>query len=678
MCCFAGLSASAQEPAPLVFLGDQTLPPYEFLDQGVPRGANVDLAMALGRILGRPVEVRLGDWSTAATRLLAGEGDALTLLGRTPEREREFVFGQNSIPVSFALFVRADEIGRFAAGNMKGQRIGVTSGGLAEAELQASRPEATLVTVESLVDGIQMLVRREIDAFAAQEWGTYYLLSELGIQGITGLPPFRSRTGSFAVRPSDAGLAAQLDTAMAQLKTTGEFDRIIDRWSYTRVRLVQQSTVTTLSVAASLAFAALLALSIALAVLHRRRLELKREIEVRRRAEASLLQTQQQLRADDQRKDLFLATLAHELRGPLAPIANAVELLQLNTSSDHQMHWAHQVIARQSAQLARLIDDLMDVSRIKTGKVDLRLEPLALADMLAHAMESAEPAIALRNHRSELRAAAEPIWVNGDRARMAQVLGNLLTNAAKYMRPGGVVTVETAVVNSCAEIAISDVGAGIAVDQLEKVFEMFYQEGRSLKHSQGGLGVGLWLSRRLVQLHGGTLEAFSDGQGKGSRFVVRLPLVNRPALAATAAASSAVPAGVRVLVVDDNADGAQTLTMLLEVLGYQVMMAADGGQALAKGAAFMPHAVLLDIGLPDFDGYEVCRRMRGSDWGREALVIALTGWGAEADKQAAKDAGFDAHLTKPAQADDLEQVLRRVILRGSVSEPTPASLSTLA
>ena len=212
------------------------------------------------------------------------------------------------------------------------------------------------------------------------------------------------------------------------------------------------------------------------------------------------------------------------------------------------------------------------------------------------------------------------------------------------------------------------------MDQLEKVFEMFYQESRSLKHSQGGLGVGLWLSRRLVLLHGGTIHAYSEGKGKGSRFVVRLPLAESPALPSPAAPRIAAPAGVRVLVVDDSADGAQTLAMVLELLGYEVMVAEDGGQALAKGAAFMPHAVLLDIGLPDMDGYEVCRRMRGSDWGRSALLIALTGWGADADKQAARNAGFDAHLTKPAQADDLEDLLRRVTPPDPAWAHTPGSL----
>lgn len=661
MMCFAGLlTVSARATTPLVFLGDSALPPYEFLDRGVPRGANVDLAMALGRLLDRPTEVRLGDWSTAPSRLLAGEGAVLTLLGRTPERERQFVFGQGSMPVSFALFVRADETRRFDATNLKNQRIGVTAGGLARAELEATHPQLTLVTVSGLVDGIQKLVRREIDAFAAQEWSTYYLLSELRIQGITGLPPFRSNAVGFAVRPGDAALVAQLDTAIAQLKASGEFDRIIDRWSYTKVRMVQQTTVTAVSMVASVALAALLALSVALVVLHRNRVNLKREIEERRRAETALRQSQQQLQMEDQHKDQFLATLAHELRGPLAPISNAVNLLRSNTASARQADSAHQIIARQSAQLARLVDDLMDVSRIKTGKVELRMEPLDLSDLVAQAVESAEPMMARGKHRTELRPAARTLLIVGDRARLVQVLTNLLTNAAKYMAPGGLVIVETTVVDGWAEIAISDTGAGIAVDQLEKVFEMFYQEGRSLKHSQGGLGVGLWLCRRLVLLHGGTIHASSEGKGHGSRFVVRLPEAESPALPSPAGPRTVAPPGVRVLVVDDSADGAQTLAMVLEMLGYEVIVAENGGQALAKGAAFMPHAVLLDIGLPDMDGYEVCRRMRASDWGRSALLVALTGWGADADKQAARTAGFDAHLTKPAQAEELEELLSRI------------------
>ena len=660
---------SALGQAPLVFLGDRNLPPYEFLENGQPRGANVELALAVGRMLGRPTEVRLIDWSKAPEMLLSGQADALTLLGRTAEREKQFLFSAPTVPVSFALFVRADEAAQFASTSLAGRRIGVTAGGLARSQMQALYPEVTPVLVDTVVHGMQMVLRRELDGLAAQDWSAYYILGELGIRAITGLTPFRIGEGNFAVRPTDAALAAQFDGALAQLRTSGEYDRIIERWSYTRVRLVQESTVTALTVAASIALAALIALSVALAVLQRKRAALGREVVQRRRAEEALLKSQQQLLDEDRRKDEFLATLAHELRGPLAPISNASRVLQLGSGNPDKVAWAHDVIARQAGQMARLVDDLLDVSRIKVGKLELRRHPLELASLLADSLEAAGPVIAQCQHRVRQSASPAPVWLDGDRARLAQVFANLLTNAAKYMEPGGSITVEAAVRDGMAEIVIGDDGVGIQADRLDKVFEMFHQEGSSLGQSQGGLGVGLWLSRQLVLLHEGTIVAHSDGPGKGSRFIVRLPLADAPAPAVVPAVNGT--GRLRVLVVDDNLDGAETLAMLLEALGHQTRVAGDGAQALREGAAFAPQVVLLDIGLPDVDGHEVCRRMRATDWGGSALVVALTGWGGEADKRAARDAGFDAHLTKPAQAADLERLLRQESIRpGGVESET--------
>ncbi len=644
--------------APLVFLGDHNLPPYEFLENGEPRGANVEIAMAVGRILGRPTEVRLIDWSNAQELLLSGQADALTLLGRTPEREQRFRFSAPTVPVSFALFVRADEAPLIGSSSLAKRRIGVTAGGLARAQVATLYPEATPVIVDSVVHGMQMVARREVDAFAAQEWSAYYLLNELGIRAVTGLPPFRIGHGNFAVRPADAALAVQLDGALAQLRASGEFDRIIDRWTYTRMRVVPESTVAVVTVAASIALCALIALSLALVVLQRKRKALGREVVVRRRAEEELLKSQQQLLEEDRRKDEFLATLAHELRGPLAPISNASRVLQLKSGNAAKVAWAHDVIARQAAQMARLVDDLLDVSRIKVGKLELRRHPLELAPLLSDALEAAGPVIVQGQHQvNQSSEAPAPVWLDGDSARLSQVFANLLTNAAKYMAPGGTITISSAVRDGFAEIVIADTGVGIAPERLDKIFEMFYQEGSSLEQSQGGLGLGLWLSRQLVLLHDGTIEARSEGHGKGSRFILRLPLAEAPAPAVASAAIAS--GGIRVLVVDDSVDGAETLAMLLETMGHQTRVAGDGAQALREGSAFVPQAVLLDIGLPDVDGYEVCRRMRATEWGGSALVVALTGWGGEADKLAALDAGFDAHLTKPAQAADLERLLRQ-------------------
>lgn len=652
----AGGPAWAQEP--LVFLGDSELPPYEFLELGKPRGANVDLAMAIGKLLDRPVEVRLMDWTQAQSRFLAGEGTALTMLGRSPEREPHFLFSAPTVPVAFTLFVRADEATRMATDPFKGRRVGVTRGGLARAHLARRHPEAELVMVDNLIDGTRKLVRREIDALAAQDWSEYYLLSELGIQGVAGLEPFYVGSGNIALRKGDELLLSQIDGALAQLKSTGEFDRIMDKWSGTRVHIFQQSTLTALGVIAAVVLIALLLLSVALMYLRRQKQALAREIDERKRVENTLRETQFKLKAADRHKDEFLATLAHELRNPLAPISNAVRLLELQPGSDSRAGWAHRVIERQVDHLARLVDDLLDVSRISSGKLELRSEPVALHAVLGDAVDGSRPVIDRMSHRLALQMDTADVWLRADRVRLTQILSNLLTNAAKYMPAGGNIDLAATVADDAIRISVTDAGVGIPADQLSHVFEMFFQEGRSRSQAQGGLGIGLWLSQQLARMHGGAIEAYSAGSDQGSRFTLVLPatLVIDPPVEATAPDTES-PAQ-RILVVDDNRDGAESLALLLEAMGHQVAAAFDGAQALEQGQALRPDCVFLDIGLPDISGFELCRRLRTTDWGASAKIVALTGWGSDADKQAATDAGFDLHLTKPAQAEDLERVLQ--------------------
>ena len=318
-----------------------------------------------------------------------------------------------------------------------------------------------------------------------------------------------------------------------------------------------------------------------------------------------------------------------------------------------QAQRAQGVIARQVGHLARLVDDLLDVSRINTGKLELRKTAVELNSVVDDAVEASRPAIDQGRHALVLELHGEPLWLDGDRVRLAQIVTNLLTNAAKYMPPGGRIEVSTVAQEAQAVIRVRDTGVGIAADRLSRIFEMFYQEERSLARSQGGLGIGLWLTRKLVAMHGGSIEASSEGEGRGSQFTVRLPRGESPAQAAQPAAAEVGGDARRILVIDDNRDGAETMAMLLAQGGHRVEIALNGEQALQLGDVLRPDLVLLDIGMPGMDGFEVCRRMRATDWGRTATVAALTGWGTEADKVAAREAGFDAHLTKPAIAQEL-------------------------
>ncbi len=640
------IDGSAIASKPLVFLGDRDLPPYEFVDHGKARGANVDLAVAIGRVLDRPVEVRLRDWSQAQAAFAGGEGDALTMFGRTPDREANFDFSQSTMPVSFALFVRADEISRFGDDSYRGKRIGVTRAGLAREYFQRQYPQASLVIVDSLSDATRRLVRRDIDGFAAQEWSQYYLLSELGTHMIVGLPAFNSRFCNIAMRRGDAALVQDIDRALEQLKSTGELDRIIGAWSHTRVIQVRQSTLDAALAGSVAAIIGLLLLAGFLIVLHRQK--------------KALAQSQRQLEAVDRRKDEFLATLAHELRNPLAPISNAAHVLQIEGKGAPTASWAQGVIVRQVTHLARLVDDLLDVSRVNTGKLELRMEVVELNAVLGDAVDASRPAIEQGRHTLATMLSDHPVWLRADRVRLTQIATNLLNNAAKYMPAGGQIELRTASDPPNAILEVRDEGVGIPHDRLPEIFEMFYQEDRSRGRAQGGLGIGLWLTRRLVQMHGGTVEASSEGHGRGSCFTVRLPSIEAPVAAPPfqPATPAAPEDGRRVLVVDDNRDGAETMAQLLSALGHRVEVALDGEQALRLGSAVKPDIVFLDLGLPGMDGFEVGRRLRASDWGRDVTLVALTGWGGDADKRASREAGFDAHLTKPASAHDLAAFTR--------------------
>ncbi len=358
------------------------------------------------------------------------------------------------------------------------------------------------------------------------------------------------------------------------------------------------------------------------------------------------------------RKDEFLAMLSHELRNPLAPIANAVHLLRLEKSESAMQRRAHTMIERQVTQLTRLVDDLLEVSRIATGRVLLRLDRVAVNAIVERAVDSTRSLIEERNHQLTVLLPPEPIWLFADAARLEQVFVNLLTNAAKYTDKGGTLGVTVEEVGHECVVAVRDTGCGIAPEILPKVFELFTQAERSLDRSQGGLGIGLALVQRLVEMHDGRVGAVSV-LGVGSEFVVNLPLlVASPEIPLVVSAAARPPgASLRILIVDDNVDSTTSFAALLGAFGHDTRTAFDGLSAVEVALDYLPHVMLLDIGLPKLNGYEVAKRLRQQPTMANLLLVALSGYGTEADRMRAMEAGFDHHLAKPADFDKLQDIL---------------------
>jgi PAS domain S-box-containing protein len=384
--------------------------------------------------------------------------------------------------------------------------------------------------------------------------------------------------------------------------------------------------------------------------------------ELARRAAIALENAEllQALKDADRRKDEFLAVLAHELRNPLAPVRNAVEILRATQSPSPQLQWTHDVIDRQVRQMTRLVDDLLDVSRITSGKIELRRARIDLAVAIRQALETSRPLIERGGHELTLRMGTQPLFIEADLARVAQVVSNLLNNAAKYTQPGGHIWLAVQRRGDKAEIRVGDNGIGIPAAMLTRIFDMFTQGGAASDRSQGGLGIGLTLVKRLVELHGGTIEARSDGLGKGSMFIVTLPLAADGAgIAASGGATAAkepATAPRRVLVVDDNRDAADSLSMLLSARGHEVRVAYDGLEAVGAAVAFDPDVVLMDIGLPKLDGYDAARRIREAR-GKDVLLVAITGWGQDEDRRRSSAAGYDFHLTKPVDPEAITRLI---------------------
>ena len=378
------------------------------------------------------------------------------------------------------------------------------------------------------------------------------------------------------------------------------------------------------------------------------------------KAEAALLEA-------DVRKDLFLATLSHELRNPLAPIRTAARLLQAPSLKPEQLAHAQAIISRQVTHMSSLLDDLLDVSRITRGSFLLKKSYVVLKELLDAAAEAAQPAIDAKRHTLRIDCPPGDLTLEVDPVRLTQVLSNLLTNAAKYTRPGGVITLGCRLDSHGITLFVRDTGLGLAPEMLGKVFDMFTRVDSDAARSEGGLGIGLALAKGLIELHGGRIEARSAGLGKGSEFLISLPrslfVENRKESASPRLNGSSTPPR-RILIADDNRDGAETLKIYMQMQGHEAHLAYTGAEALAVAAAVQPEIGVIDIGLPDMTGYEIAERIRHEAWGDKVTLIALTGWGQDADKRRAIAAGFDHHCTKPIDPGDLERLFTRTRVAG--------------
>lgn len=385
---------------------------------------------------------------------------------------------------------------------------------------------------------------------------------------------------------------------------------------------------------------------------------IRREAARRAEAHVALKGSEQSLREADRRKDEFLAILAHELRNPLAPIRSAVELMKFDVPAETRLARCREVVDRQVSHMTRLLDDLLDAGRIAQGRLQLRTQTVEVATVIRMAVETCSPLIEKSGHELSISLLQEPIFLEADAVRLAQVFGNLLNNACKYTTPNGRVWVTATLDGSEVVVTVRDSGDGIPAVQLPRIFDMFSQRGAAADRSSG-LGIGLHLVHSLVEMHNGTVTARSDGPGRGSEFIVRLPaLVDRESAEVPNARASHESVPVRrVLVVDDNEDAASSLAMLLVAVGNEATVAQDGREALEKASAYDPDVILLDIGLPGMNGYEVCRTLRDKQGGRGPRIIALTGWGQDEDRRKSSAAGFDGHLVKPVSLEALQRAL---------------------
>jgi signal transduction histidine kinase len=410
------------------------------------------------------------------------------------------------------------------------------------------------------------------------------------------------------------------------------------------------------------------AISVASETLHaarRRTGAMRADLDERQRMADSLRRLAFDLSEEGHRKDRFLATLSHELRNPLAPMRNALEVMKLAASDPAEVENARRMMERQLAQMVRLVDDLLDVSRISRDKLELRRESVTLRSVVGTAVENARPLIEQQGHRLSVSLPPEPVFLHVDPTRIAQVFSNLLNNAAKYTDRGGEIEVVAHVERDQAIVSVIDNGIGVPPELVSQVLEMFGQADHSLERASGGLGIGLSLAKRLVELHGGRIALRPARSGRGTEVEVRLPTLSADALPASEVTTTAKDPGARprrrILVADDNVDSANTLATLLDLLGHTTRVAHDGIEAVEVAEAFRPDIVLLDIGMPRLNGHEACRRIRALDWASSVAIVAVTGWGQDQDRERTREAGFDLHLVKPLDPGAIDGLLSDLV-----------------
>jgi PAS domain S-box len=387
--------------------------------------------------------------------------------------------------------------------------------------------------------------------------------------------------------------------------------------------------------------------------------KIARDITKRKKTEQALQEAMEALRKADRRKDEFLAMLAHELRNPLAPLRNGLQVLRLATDPD-LVAKSRDIMDRQLFHMVRLIDDLLDVSRISLNKMELRRSTVLLTEVINNAVETARPAIQKAGHTLTVSLPPEPIHLDGDLTRLAQVFGNLLSNSARYTEGRGQIWLSATREDSQITVTVRDTGIGIPAAALPNVFEMFSQVDRTIERSAGGLGIGLALVKGLVEMHGGTVQAESPGEGQGSTFTVRLPILDDGVEVSTGTGKEgpeSAGAERRILVVDDNQDSAASMEMMLQLMRNEVRTANNGSEAVDLAEQFRPHLILMDLGMPLLNGYEATRRIREQPWGRDIVIVALSGWGQEDDRARSRAAGCDGHLVKPLDLPELEKLL---------------------
>ncbi len=661
-------------------------PPFALVTpEGKADGFAVDLLKATAETMGREVSFRVGPWHVIKQDLAKGRLDVLPLVARTRERAKVYDFSIPYLSMHGAMVVRKGDKRIDHASDLTDKKVMVMQGDIAEEYVKQRHLSEHLITSISVEKGLERLASGEGDVMVVQTLAARKLIRKLGLDlEIVGDPLPNYQDFCFAVRTGDKELLAILNEGLALVTADGTLQRLREHWLGP---IIEKPTIPWQQIIATIVISLLVAGAIfwlwqrtlvmqvtrRTAQLGEANRRLAEEITERKLVEADLYRHREHLedlvakrtmalQEADRHKDEFLAMLGHELRNPLASVRNAIEVMSLwPVVGKERVRWACDLIERQTSHLTRLVDDLLDMSRISRGQIKLQRQSLDLRQIISQSVEAARPQIETKQIRLNTDLPEHALWIDADPVRITQAMGNLLNNAAKFTDPGGQIDIELSARNGNALVCVRDNGIGINSDLLPQVFELFTQGELSLDRSQGGLGLGLTLVKRLVEMHGGQVTARSLGTDQGSEFCITLPkLAETSDMETTETQHSSVPVPskpLRILVVDDNPDATESLRVLLEAIGHRVETAADGPAALAELDQFSPEVVLLDVGLPQMDGFEVAGRIRARFPKGKLLLVAITGYGQEEDRRRSKAAGFDHYLTKPASLADLQMVL---------------------